>query len=411
MIVKITKNVFNKVAFFSLVVLGLSCTNEDTLVDTEEFLEVNENKEAALVTSSKTTNLALGKTTQQSSTAYGGVSSSAVDGNTSGIWNQGSVTHTSNAFQPWWQVYLDSDTNINEIKIWNRTNCCSDRLSNFDVFIYDSNNNRVFKTTITSTPSPSVTINTGGVVGNRVRIKLKGTNPLSLAEVQVFGGEASNEEEAAISRANVSIDFDNLEVETSWISKDKGDRDTFVASGVDGESWMDVLSSGVVIMKCLAGDGHRTELKEAPGTEASLNKTREMSYTATLTDVPEHGVTIAQIHNRGGVKRPWIRVYVHSDNTIRIKTTETTPGEDESTYETYIGPEYNEGDEFSVIVKTGNGVADIEIITNGNSLREQLIPTDDWDDYSNDYYLKAGVYTEGDDVEPEMRMSSFSIEH
>ncbi len=135
------------------------------------------------------TNLALGKTTQQSSTAYGGVSGRAVDGNTSGVWNQGSVTHTNTQSQPWWQVLLGSDQEIGEIKIWNRTNCCSSRLSNFDVFVYTSSGSLAYKTTINSTPNPSVTINTGGVVGSRVRIKLKGTNPLSLAEVQVFGEE------------------------------------------------------------------------------------------------------------------------------------------------------------------------------------------------------------------------------
>lgn len=132
-------------------------------------------------------NLALGKTAEQSSTAHGGSASRAVDGNTSGVWNQGSVTHTTNSYRPWWQVRLGQNSEIGQIVIWNRTNCCSSRLSNFDVFVYNDNGNQVYKTTITSTPSPSVTINTGGVIGSRVRIKLKGTNPLSLAEVQVFG--------------------------------------------------------------------------------------------------------------------------------------------------------------------------------------------------------------------------------
>ena len=131
-------------------------------------------------------NLAQGKAATQSSTAHNGAASRAVDGNTSGIYNDGSVTHTNNSYQPWWQVQLGANQQIGEIKIWNRTNCCSTRLTNFDVFVYNSSGSQVFKKTITSTPSPSVTINTGGVTGSRVRIKLKGTNPLSLAEVQVF---------------------------------------------------------------------------------------------------------------------------------------------------------------------------------------------------------------------------------
>ena len=138
------------------------------------------------------TNLALGKTAEQSSVTNGGNPSRAVDGNTSGVWGQGSVTHTSSSFQPWWQVRLGDDYEIGQIVIWNRTNCsCVNRLSNFDVFVYNDAGSQVYKTTIAATPNPSVTINTGGVTGSRVRVKLKGTNPLSLAEVQVFGEEGT----------------------------------------------------------------------------------------------------------------------------------------------------------------------------------------------------------------------------
>ncbi|MBT2161640.1 carbohydrate-binding protein [Zobellia barbeyronii] len=139
-------------------------------------------------------NLALGKSATQSSnySSTSGLAGLAVDGNTSGVWSQGSVTHTSNMYQPWWQVQLGDDYTIGDIKIWNRTNCCSSRLSNFDVFVYNSAGTQVFKTTITSTPNPSVTVSTGGVSGSRVRIKLKGNNPLSLAEVQVFGASDDN---------------------------------------------------------------------------------------------------------------------------------------------------------------------------------------------------------------------------
>lgn len=140
---------------------------------------------------SNSTNLALNKSATQSSTSNNGVASRAVDGNTSGVWGQGSVTHTSSTYRPWWQVQLGADYNIGDIKIWNRTDCCADRLSNFDVFVYNTAGVQVYKTTITATPSPSVTISTDGVLGSRVRIKLKDTNPLSLAEVQVFAADGS----------------------------------------------------------------------------------------------------------------------------------------------------------------------------------------------------------------------------
>lgn len=133
-------------------------------------------------------NLAYNKETNQSSTDFGGASNRAVDGNTSGIWRERSVTHTGNESRPWWQVRLGAEYTIGEIKIWNRAdNCCVERLSNFDVFVYNDAGEQVYKTTIEESPRSIVSINTGGVTGSRVRIKLKDTNYLSLAEVKVYG--------------------------------------------------------------------------------------------------------------------------------------------------------------------------------------------------------------------------------
>lgn len=132
-------------------------------------------------------NLAYGKETSQLSTAASGDSSRAVDGNTSGVWSENSVTHTEDEYRPWWQVRLGQEYAIGDITIWNRTDsCCASRLQNIDVFIYDDNGDQAYKTTITDIPYPSVTINAGGAIGSRVRVKLRDTNPLSLAEVEVF---------------------------------------------------------------------------------------------------------------------------------------------------------------------------------------------------------------------------------
>src|SRR5947209_6301275 len=49
-------------------------------------------------------NYAQGRPTAQSSTGWGSDSSRAVDGNTDGNWQDGSVTHTGYEANPWWQV-------------------------------------------------------------------------------------------------------------------------------------------------------------------------------------------------------------------------------------------------------------------------------------------------------------------
>ncbi|MHB8753223.1 MAG: galactose-binding domain-containing protein [Aggregatilineales bacterium] len=123
---------------------------------------------------------------------------SAVDGNTDGNFYDGSVTHTNADLNAWWQVDLLGDYPISSINIWNRTDCCSSRLSNFYIFVSDT---PFISTDLTTT------LNQGGVysyyigttagsptnqpinrTGRYVRIQLAGTNYLSLAEVQVLYG-------------------------------------------------------------------------------------------------------------------------------------------------------------------------------------------------------------------------------
>lgn len=138
-------------------------------------------------------NLALNKTASQSSTAYSGDASRAVDGNTNGIYSGNSVTHTNSEANPWWEVDLGSSHAIDEIVVFNRTDgCCVGRLSDFTVIIKDSLGNTSFSQSITTVPNPSVTINTGGMVGKTVRVQLNTTDALSLAEVEVYGASSAN---------------------------------------------------------------------------------------------------------------------------------------------------------------------------------------------------------------------------
>jgi hypothetical protein len=59
-----------------------------------------------------------------------------VDGNTDGKFLDGSTTHTNDEQGAWWQVDLGSKKNISQIIIYNRTDCCANRLSNYQVSIY-----------------------------------------------------------------------------------------------------------------------------------------------------------------------------------------------------------------------------------------------------------------------------------
>lgn len=214
---------------------------------------------------------------------------------------------------------------------------------------------------------------------------------------------------------STNVNFEDLVVETSWISGDKGDRDTFGACGVDNESWMDKATNGNFTFKCLAPDGHRTELKEEVGDESSLTKYKRMKFTAVYNNVPSHGVTIAQIHNRGtNVKRPWLRLYIDSDGKFKIKETETTPTQSTSTYSTYTGMAYSSGQLVDITIWTGvsgQENAKIRVDYNGARFEKSLVAAADWGSFMSDFYLKAGVYTEGEDKQAKVTYSEFEIIH
>ena len=160
-------------------------------------------------------NLALGKNASQSTTTNNGVASRAVDGNTSGIWNQGSVTHTANSFQPWWQVDLGTQADIQSITLHNRTNCCTARLSDFYVFVSDAPFANASLNALLADPSISNTFHSGALSsasvslplvtqGQYVRVQLLASNPLSLAEVEVMGAESSGSTVTLSPPANLS---------------------------------------------------------------------------------------------------------------------------------------------------------------------------------------------------------------
>jgi hypothetical protein len=150
--------------------------------------------------SGSSVNLARGKAAVQSSTGYGGTADRGVDGNTDGNYFTGrSVTHTEerNLPQRWWQVDLGTSASIDYLVIWNRTDCCGERLSAFWVLVSDTpfpaadlstllRDTRLWRYECSGAAGRQLRV-PAGVRGRYVRIQLAGSDPLSLAEVEVFG--------------------------------------------------------------------------------------------------------------------------------------------------------------------------------------------------------------------------------
>ena len=134
-------------------------------------------------------NVALGKRVTQSSTAFGGDASRAVDGKTDGDFGHQSVTHTNFQSKPWWQVDLDKEETIRQINIFNRTDTAQERLSNFHVILLDSFGNEIERKRISALTNTTAQLAIDYKKARFVRIELEGHNALSLAEVQVLRAE------------------------------------------------------------------------------------------------------------------------------------------------------------------------------------------------------------------------------
>ncbi len=144
------------------------------------------------------TNIALNKPVLQSSTQYKGVPARAVDGNTNGNWNDGSVTHTYNDVNAWWEVDLGGIYNIETIEIWNRTNsCCKTRLSDFYVFASNEpfsskqlnvtlNQPNIWQIHTSDYPDPADTLIVGRTA-RFIRVQSAHSAELNIAEVIVMG--------------------------------------------------------------------------------------------------------------------------------------------------------------------------------------------------------------------------------
>ncbi|MEK8142716.1 NEW3 domain-containing protein [Streptomyces sp. M10(2022)] len=146
-------------------------------------------------------NLALGRAATQQATAWDSPASLAVDGNTEGNHGTGSVTHTAEpSNQAWWQVDLGTGAALDQVELWNRTDCCADRLKDYWVLASDTPITADGLDKARTAPGvtavhmtdqagrPGVVALPPGTTGRYVRVQLaSATDPLSLAEVEVRG--------------------------------------------------------------------------------------------------------------------------------------------------------------------------------------------------------------------------------
>jgi hypothetical protein len=125
-----------------------------------------------------------------------------VDGKTDGDYARGSVAHSGADPNAWLEIDLGSSQPIGSIKVWNRTDCCQQRLDNFWTFVSDApfgdaDTADVLKVRAGTwgrqnfAPRRFVEIPADKVSGRYVRVQLPGSAEpdnafLHIAELEVF---------------------------------------------------------------------------------------------------------------------------------------------------------------------------------------------------------------------------------
>ena len=155
-------------------------------------------------------NIAAHKPASQSSIAYGGEASRAVDGNRDNAWSHRSVTHTDFQDHSWWKVDLEKEESVGTVRIYNRGDGdVAKRLSNFDVILLDKAGNEVTRQHIDSLNNqPMIDVQFSGVHAQYVKIELNNTKtPLSLAEVEVYRSVKEKAVESKKTENKAKTDF------------------------------------------------------------------------------------------------------------------------------------------------------------------------------------------------------------
>ncbi|XP_078695922.1 uncharacterized protein LOC144924510 isoform X2 [Branchiostoma floridae x Branchiostoma belcheri] len=140
-------------------------------------------------------NIAEGKPAFQTSMAWRMAARLAVDGNTNGDYYQNSCQHNEQETNPMWWVDLGQSFTIDRVVIFNRQDCCQERINPFNIHIGNSNwvieNPKCGGDHHIAENQPSISISCQGMTGRYVGVRLPGYyRTLTLCEVQVFAGAA-----------------------------------------------------------------------------------------------------------------------------------------------------------------------------------------------------------------------------
>ena len=133
------------------------------------------------------------KPTSQSSTDYGGVAQYALDGNTDSNFFSSSCSCTGNENNPWWMVDLQQSYSIESVKVWNRGDCCPERLVPLQVSILNPKTQEWKVCGVIENVDSVLQMSCKRGIGSAVKLTLLKQEYLTICEVEVWGGEISSD--------------------------------------------------------------------------------------------------------------------------------------------------------------------------------------------------------------------------
>ncbi len=276
-------------------------SDNDNVIDTTDLDDDNDGILDTVECPTSITNFALTGTASLSSTYPGGDASKAIDGNTDGNWSGGSVAHSSGSTNTdWLTIDLGATEFIEEVRIWNRTDCCSDRLSNAYVMISNSPfptnttvneslANAEFIFELGNTNGTIEIIVPAGLIGRYVRLQQSGKNAgsvyINIAELQVIGPERCDTD------SDNTPDVYDLDSDNDGCSDSNEAYADANADGSDGGEY------GTGNPPATNPDGTVVSASYASPADADNNSTfdfKELGTAPTITDEPTNQRTFIQ---------------------------------------------------------------------------------------------------------------------
>ncbi|WP_051259426.1 alpha-L-fucosidase [Schaalia suimastitidis] len=289
---------------------------------------------ATLTVTPPSANLAFEKNARQSTTSWGGLPARAVDGNTDGVWDNNSVTHTREyGDEQWWEVDLDADYKVTTVNVWNRARAdmcgatsCADRLADFYVVA-------------SPTPFPEGSTSASLAADSQVRaIKVDGVG--GYPSVVDFQGFKARYLRVIQTKANTALSLAEVEVKgtpaaeapTLGTIDASGKPAEHFSSAGDGQSRTITARVGTEITLTTAVGGDPTPTIKwqqfADGEWSDIAEATAPTYTFTLT-TKHDGTSLRAVATNavGSVESQTIELKVLQVPVINSLTLETQAGE------------------------------------------------------------------------------------